>query len=51
MQRVNYISDAESTSESDMVLQVDGTGAEPFKLKGLMCNDPFPINELEKIVG
>ena len=65
MTRVNYISeDSDEWDDDEIVLQVNGAGAKPFMIEGLMCGKKFQatidtgspvsifaIDELERIVG
>ena len=63
--RINYVSeDSDELEDDGMVLQVEGSGAKPFMMEGLMCAKEFkaiidtglPISifakdELKKVIG
>ena len=63
--KVNYISEASDEWDDDsIVLQVNGAGAKPFMIEGLMCGKKFQaiiytgspvsifaVDELERIIG
>ena len=63
--RINYISEhSEEWDEDEIVSQVNGAGAKPFTIEGLMCGKKFQaiidtgspvsifaIDELERIIG
>ena len=65
MTRVNYISeDSDEWDDDEIVLQVNGAGAKPFMIEGLMCGKKlqaiiftgspvsiFAVDELERIIG
>ena len=65
MARINYISeDSEEWDDDEIVLQVNGAGAKPSRIEGLMCGKKFQaiidtgspvsilaIDKLERIIG
>ena len=64
MSRVNYVSESEESDDDTIVLLVNGTGAQPFTIEGLMCGKKFraimdtgspasifAVDELERIIG
>ena len=62
--RINYVSkNSDELKHDEMVLQIEGTGAKPFMMEGLMCGKEFKaiiytgspvsvfaIDELKKII-